>query len=562
MHLFFRVTLAFAGALIAANASAAATAPDVTAALEWRLVGPFRARLGHHGRRRGRRSGYVLSRRSRWRRLEDGRCGRTWRAVFDGVGSASVGALAVALRARDDIYAGMGQVTTRYDIAAGDGVYRSDDGGAHLAARGPCASRHIGAILVDPRNADRRAGGRAGPHVRPGQRARRVPHAPTAARPGATLFVSENTGAVDLAVDPADPQHRVRRDLAGAVPALAQLLHAGHRPGERRLQVDRRRHDVEARRGRRLARGQARAHRPGGSTSRAGHARLRGRSTPSTPAACIAPTTRARPGSTSTTTGIGQRLLRAAYAAPDDPDTVYAMGRASTAAPTGGKHCEIIKGAPGGDDYHHLWINPKRPERMITGADQGTVVTSTAATPGAAGTTSRPGSSTISPTDNAFPVPDLRRPAGQRHGARSRAAATTARSRSATGIRSAATSATTTARSARPRHRLRLAALAAGCRAGTRATAKSQNITPWPISATASARPLSSTATPGSRRSRFRSCAPYPLYFGSQLLFRSHRRGRALGSDQPRSHRHASRAPRGCDGEPRCRRARATAVTA
>jgi hypothetical protein len=55
--------------------------------------------------------------------------GLTWHAVFDGIGSASVGALAVAPSRPDTVYAGMGQVTSRYDIAPGDGLYRSDDAG-------------------------------------------------------------------------------------------------------------------------------------------------------------------------------------------------------------------------------------------------------------------------------------------------------------------------------------------------------------------------------------------------------------------------------------------------
>jgi hypothetical protein len=40
----------------------------------------------------------------------------------------------------------------------------------------------------------------------------------------------------------------------------------------------------------------------------------------------------------------------------------------------GGKSFEVMKGAPGGDDYHFLWINPKHPDHMVTASDQGTVV--------------------------------------------------------------------------------------------------------------------------------------------------------------------------------------------
>jgi photosystem II stability/assembly factor-like uncharacterized protein len=60
---------------------------------------------------------------------------------------------------------------------------------------------------------------------------------------------------------------------------------------------------------------------------------------------------------------------------PHDPDTVYIMGRSLRRSTDGGKTLTITKGAPGGDDYHFLWINPERPERMILASDQGTTVT-------------------------------------------------------------------------------------------------------------------------------------------------------------------------------------------
>ena len=61
--------------------------------------------------------------------------------------------------------------------------------------------------------------------------------------------------------------------------------------------------------------------------------------------------------------------------APADSNSVYVMGRSIVRSTDGGAHFTIIKGSPGGDDYHALWINPTDPTRMITGADQGAVVT-------------------------------------------------------------------------------------------------------------------------------------------------------------------------------------------
>ena len=60
--------------------------------------------------------------------------------------------------------------------------------------------------------------------------------------------------------------------------------------------------------------------------------------------------------------------------APDDPDVVYTVGQSIRRCSQGGAHCEITKGAPGGDDYHYVWINPRHPDHIITGSDQGAVV--------------------------------------------------------------------------------------------------------------------------------------------------------------------------------------------
>jgi photosystem II stability/assembly factor-like uncharacterized protein len=61
-------------------------------------------------------------------------------------------------------------------------------------------------------------------------------------------------------------------------------------------------------------------------------------------------------------------------AQPNEPDTVYTVGQSIHKSTDAGKTFTIIKGAPGGDDYHHLWINPKFPDHLITASDQGTVV--------------------------------------------------------------------------------------------------------------------------------------------------------------------------------------------
>jgi len=58
-----------------------------------------------------------------------------------------------------------------------------------------------------------------------------------------------------------------------------------------------------------------------------------------------------------------------------DADTVYVPNTGLYRSRDGGKNFTVLKGAPGGDDYHQLWIDPDEPQRMILGSDQGTVAT-------------------------------------------------------------------------------------------------------------------------------------------------------------------------------------------
>ncbi|MEO8460520.1 MAG: hypothetical protein ABI451_08325, partial [Dokdonella sp.] len=59
---------------------------------------------------------------------------------------------------------------------------------------------------------------------------------------------------------------------------------------------------------------------------------------------------------------------------PANRDRLYAVGQSIRRSDDGGKTWTITKGSPGGDDYHDLWINPKHADHMITGSDQGAVV--------------------------------------------------------------------------------------------------------------------------------------------------------------------------------------------
>ena len=59
---------------------------------------------------------------------------------------------------------------------------------------------------------------------------------------------------------------------------------------------------------------------------------------------------------------------------PNNPDVIYIPNVALYRSEDGGKTISIVRGAPGGDDYHQLWVDPKNSSHLILGTDQGTTI--------------------------------------------------------------------------------------------------------------------------------------------------------------------------------------------
>jgi photosystem II stability/assembly factor-like uncharacterized protein len=342
--------------------------------LSWRLVGPHRAGWGTVTAGVPREPGtfyFGAAGGGVWKTTD---AGRTWTPIFDR-GPASIGALAVAPSDPKTIYAGTGQVTSRYDIAAGEGVFKSKDGGATWSPIGLEATRHIGAIVVDPRNADivlvAGLGHVFGPNPERGV-FRSEDGGATWTR---TLFVSENTGAVDLALDPAAPdivfasvwQVRHKPWLAYFAPSEGEEsgLYRSTDGGRTFARVTGSGWP-EAKLGRI---GLTAAHRSG--TTRV-YAVVEGGDAGGLYRSDDAGHSWAR---VNADRSLGSNYFGHATVSASDPDIVFVMGRSLRRCTGGGSTCTVFKGSPGGDDYHHLWIDPANPERMITGSDQGTVVT-------------------------------------------------------------------------------------------------------------------------------------------------------------------------------------------
>lgn len=144
--------------------------------------------------------------------------GTTFEPVFQHEGSASIGCVAVAPSDGRVVWVGTGEANLRNSVTWGDGVYRSTDGGKTWTHRGLAATRHIGRIAVhpqDPETAWVAALGRGfGPNPERGVFLTRDGGQSWAH----VLALDDDTGAIDVAVDPRDPDvvyaaaYAVRRD--------------------------------------------------------------------------------------------------------------------------------------------------------------------------------------------------------------------------------------------------------------------------------------------------------------------------------------------------------------
>nr|WP_320118491.1 hypothetical protein [uncultured Marinifilum sp.] len=131
--------------------------------------------------------------------------GTTWKPVFDKYGSYSIGVVKMDPNNSNVVWAGTGENNHQRALGYGDGVYKSMDGGKSWKNMGLKESRHIGGIVIDPRNsnivfvaAEGSAWGPGGDRglyktTNGGESWKKV------------LNISENTGVNNVIIDPVDP---------------------------------------------------------------------------------------------------------------------------------------------------------------------------------------------------------------------------------------------------------------------------------------------------------------------------------------------------------------------
>ncbi len=356
------------------NDAIADPASDYSQLLHWRNIGPFRG-----GRTRAI-SGvpsqpnvfYFAQVNGGVFRTDD--FGRTWEPLFDEQPTASVGALAVSVSDPNIIYVGSGEGLHRPDLSVGNGLYKSTDAGKTWTHLGLRHGQQIAQVAVDPRNPDHLLVAVAGHPYGPNEERGIFLSTDGGKTLQKTLYKDENTGGNDVQIDPQNPQI-----------VYASLWEAREGPWE----------NAEWR----GANGGIFKSSDGGKTWK----QLRGglpdditqanlAIAPSAPrqlfAAVATPKTvqlyrsddagenwRAATSDERPIGRIGGGDLPVVRFDPQNPRVVYSASVVCWKSTDGGKTWDGWRGAPGGDDYQNVWINPNDSKIVMLGSDQGAIIT-------------------------------------------------------------------------------------------------------------------------------------------------------------------------------------------
>jgi photosystem II stability/assembly factor-like uncharacterized protein len=351
--------------------------------MRWRMIGPFRG-----GRTRavagvpnqpnlfyiGAVNGGV------WKSDD---YGRTWTPIFDQEPSQSIGAIAVAPSDHNIIYVASGEGLHRPDLSVGNGVYKSTDAGKTWVHLGLREGQQIPALVVDPRDPNKVFAAVLGHPYGPNQERGIFRSTDGGNTWQKILYKDENTGGSDIEMDLSNPDvlyaslwearegpWEDNNQFQGIGGGLFKSTDAGNtwHPLTNGLpkNVTQINVAIAASQPSRLYAAVATTDH-GEYGSGAGLGVYRSDDTGET---WHVATTDPRPAMR-----IGGGDLPVIRVDPKNPDVVYSVSIVTLRSTDGGKTWMSIRGAPGGDDYQNLWINPNDPNIILVVSDQGAIVT-------------------------------------------------------------------------------------------------------------------------------------------------------------------------------------------
>ena len=345
--------------------------------LKWRLIGPFRggravAVAGVPGDSTTFYFGAVNG--GLWKTTD---AGVTWAPIFDGQPVGSIGALAVAPSDPKTIYAGTGESDIREDFSSGNGVYKSTDGGASWHHIGLEDTRQISRIVIDPQNRDVVYVGALGHAYAPNAERGVYKSVDGGAHWARVLDLGSEIGISDLAISASAPQL-----LFGGAWHTHRPPWTGYSPMDGPGSGLYRSQDAGKTWSRLTGNGL-----PEGDWGRVGvdvapdGKRVYALIEAKTNTAKNSGIYRSDDGgNTWALANTDPRLTSRAWyfnrvtIDPLNPDVIYMPNVALYRSEDGGKTISVVRGAPGGDDYHQLWIDPRNSASMVLATDQGTTI--------------------------------------------------------------------------------------------------------------------------------------------------------------------------------------------
>jgi photosystem II stability/assembly factor-like uncharacterized protein len=344
--------------------------------LHWRMIGPFRG-----GRTRaatgvpsqpnvfyiGQVNGGV------WKSDD---YGRTWTPIFDHESTQSIGAIAVAPSNPNIIYVGSGEGLHRPDLSVGNGIYKSTDAGKTWTHLGLRDGFQIPALAIDPRDPNRVFAAVLGHPYGPNEERGLFRSTDGGQTWQKAISKDENTGASDVEIDPSNPDviyasmwearegpwednnefngtggglfkstdgGATWHPLSNGLPKDLSQIYVAIAPSD-----PRRLYATIA-----IASGPLAVYR----SDDAGENWSKATDDP-------------RPSGR-----IGGGDLAIPRVDSKNPDVVYCASTVTMRSTDGGKTWSGFRGAPGGDDYQNLWINPNDPNIILIVSDQGAIIT-------------------------------------------------------------------------------------------------------------------------------------------------------------------------------------------